>query len=90
MSGVVLDTGTHAQQQRGFVMCNTENTAEGRESATQDIFQKSDMLACFWFYKSAEGMLIEDGYPVCRKCRNKVAMNGGNMSNLLSHLCLHQ
>ncbi len=45
ISSSVYDTGAHAQQQPEFVMCNSENMAEGRESAAQDIFQWSDLLA---------------------------------------------
>ncbi len=41
---------THAQQQRGFVMCNSDNMAEGSESAAQN-----------FFCKSTEGKLIKDG-----------------------------
>jgi len=67
--------------------------AEGSDSA-RDIFQpskrtKSEVWSYFGFYKSADGNLIEDGYPVCSTCRKKIAVKGGNMSNLLSHLRDH-
>ncbi len=55
------------------------------------IFQLSkrtrlDVRPSFGFYSSAEGRLIEDRYPVCRKCRKKVITEDGSTSNLLSRL----
>ncbi len=61
----VPDTGVHMQQQHGFVMCNSENMAEGSDSAAQDIFQwsrriNSELWTYFGFYKSAVGKLTLD------------------------------
>ena len=49
---------------------------------------KSEVCVHFGF-RQTDGKIIEDGYPICRKCVKRVAAKKGNTSNLMSHLRDH-
>ena len=75
------------------LLCSEENMVEGGRdrSCPQGIFPpskrtKSEVWVYFGYYKNAQGRLVEDGSPICKK---KVVVRGGNTSNLFTHLCDH-
>ena len=47
-------------------------------------------MVVFCVFLSAEGNLSENRHPVCRSCRKKIAMDGGNTSSLMSQFCDNQ
>jgi hypothetical protein len=47
---------------------------------------KSEVWKYFGFQKNAEGLLIEDGFPLCKTCGRKVAAKHGNTSNMFAHI----
>ncbi|KAI7811508.1 putative zinc finger BED domain-containing protein 1-like [Triplophysa rosa] len=47
---------------------------------------KSEVWKYFGFQKNAEGMLVEDGFPLCKTCGRRVATKHGNTSNMFAHL----
>ncbi|MBN3300633.1 ZBED1 protein, partial [Amia calva] len=50
---------------------------------------KSAVWEYFGYPKNERGVVLEDGYPVCKKCGRRVAANGGNTSNIFSHIREH-
>ena len=74
------------------LLCSEEDKAAGGRdsSGPHGIFSafketKSEVWAYFVFYKHAQGQLVEDGSSICRSCKKKVAVRGGNTSNLSDH-----
>ena len=47
---------------------------------------KSEVWAYFGFRQGPDEKIIDDGFPICRKCGKKVSAKGGNTSNLMAHL----
>ena len=58
------------------------------ELVTQKDYITSVVL--FWPRKNKEGCLKAEDVAACQKCCSHVHDNGGNTSNLLSHLKMHQ
>lgn len=52
-------------------------------------FFKSAVWEYFGYPKNDRGVVLEDGYPVCKICGRRVAANGGNTSNMFSHIREH-
>ncbi len=50
---------------------------------------KSAVWEYFGYPKNDRGVVLEDGYPVCKKCGRRVAAKGGNTSNMFSHIREH-
>ena len=73
------------------LLCSEEYMAEGGSvSGPQGIFRpsmrtKSEVWAYFCYYKNAQRQLVEDGSPICRSCKKKVVVRGGNTSSLCDH-----
>ncbi|KAL7863945.1 hypothetical protein AOLI_G00153650 [Acnodon oligacanthus] len=40
----------------------------------------------FGYLKDAEGLVVSDGFPICKMCQKKVASKGGNTTNMFKHL----
>ncbi|XP_035377165.1 uncharacterized protein LOC113592278 isoform X1 [Electrophorus electricus] len=51
--------------------------------------RKSAVWKLFGFVKNAEGVVEENGFPICRLCQQVVASKDGNTSNMYSHLQRH-
>ena len=65
-------------------------TCEREENAETDGTRlKSSVWEHFGYTKNDQGIVQEDGYPICKACRKKVAAKGSNTSNLLQHLRDH-
>ncbi|XP_051771149.1 E3 SUMO-protein ligase ZBED1-like [Ctenopharyngodon idella] len=47
---------------------------------------KSEFWKYFGFQKNAEGLLVEDSFPLCKTCGWKVAVKHGYSSNMFAHL----
>ncbi|XP_055038585.2 uncharacterized protein [Misgurnus anguillicaudatus] len=67
------------------------NMAEG---AHQSLYPpskrvKSEVWKYFGYRKNEQGSLVEDNFPICKKCSRKVAVKHGNTSNMFSHLRNH-
>ncbi len=68
---------------------------EGSDRDTQDVFQQSkSMKSEVWghilgFIRVLRGSSLKADTLSAKKCWKKVATNGGNTSNLLSHLRNH-
>ena len=43
----------------------------------------------FGYKKDAQGLVKDDGYPICKTCRRSVSAKGSNTSNLRQHLFDH-
>ncbi len=50
---------------------------------------KSAVLDCFGYTKNDQGIIEDDGSPICKTCRKKFASKGLNTSNLRQHLRDH-
>ncbi|XP_034540402.1 zinc finger BED domain-containing protein 1-like [Notolabrus celidotus] len=50
---------------------------------------KSAVWEHFGFHKNDQGVIQDDGAPVCKTCRKKVMAKGSNTSNLIQHLRDH-
>ncbi|XP_056594328.1 uncharacterized protein LOC130413269 isoform X1 [Triplophysa dalaica] len=50
---------------------------------------KSEVWRYFGFRTNAEGSLVEDGFPICKKCGRKIAAKQGNTSNMFAHIRNH-
>ena len=65
-----------------------ENVAEDcGVSAELVLMPKKNSTAVIWKFfgfEASDDQAVND--PTCRHCRNKVKANGGNTSNLISHL----
>ncbi|XP_046724959.1 uncharacterized protein LOC124398726 isoform X1 [Silurus meridionalis] len=51
--------------------------------------RKSAVWKLFGFVRNSEGVLQENGFPICRLCHQVVASKDGNTSNMYSHLQHH-
>ncbi|KAM9444824.1 uncharacterized protein Hap1MRO34_023872 isoform 2-T2 [Clarias gariepinus] len=51
--------------------------------------RKSAVWKLFGFVMNNEGLLEENGFPICRLCHQVVASKDGNTSNMYSHLQHH-
>ncbi|XP_022533222.2 uncharacterized protein LOC103043043 isoform X3 [Astyanax mexicanus] len=40
----------------------------------------------FGYLKDTEGLVVSDGFPICKMCQKKVASKGGNTTNMFKHL----
>ena len=74
------------------LLCSEEDMVEGGcdSSGPQGILppsktSKSEVWGCSGYYRDAQGQLVQDGSPVCRSCKKKVVVRGGNTSNLHDH-----
>lgn len=47
---------------------------------------KSAVWDYFGYTKNDQGIIEDDGSPICKTCRKKVAAKGSNTSNLMQHL----
>ncbi|XP_055038568.1 uncharacterized protein [Misgurnus anguillicaudatus] len=47
---------------------------------------RSEVWKYFGYKKDAEGMVVEDGFPICKKCGREIAAKHGNTSNMFTHL----
>lgn len=50
---------------------------------------KSAVWEYFGYLKDAEGMVVCDGFPICKLCYLNVAAKGGNTTNMFKHLKDH-
>ncbi|KAL7395059.1 hypothetical protein ABVT39_009350 [Epinephelus coioides] len=54
---------------------------------------KVSRVGSFWLSQNDQGVIVDDGFPVCNTCRKKVAAKGSNTSNMIhlrdNHLALH-
>ena len=51
--------------------------------------RKSGVWKLFGFVMNSEGLVEENGFPICRLCHQVVASKDGNTSNMHSHLQRH-
>ncbi|XP_065150719.2 uncharacterized protein [Paramisgurnus dabryanus] len=47
---------------------------------------RSEVWKYFGYKKDEEGMVVEDGFPICKKCGREIAAKHGNTSNMFTHL----
>lgn len=47
---------------------------------------KSAVWKFFGYPRDAAGLVMSDGFPICKLCQKKVSAKGGNTTNMFTHL----
>ncbi len=47
---------------------------------------KSAVWDRFGYHKNDQGVIVEDGMPLCKTCGKKVSAKGANTTNMIHHL----